>query len=418
MKVIDELRQKQNRLTASMRQLLDAPKGQGGDLSDEQQQQFDGMKAEAEVLERQITRQQTVDDMERRQQGQQITSTGDNRFDEQCRSFSVVRAIAGAAGLDVDDGREREISRELSRRSGRATEGIQVPLVTLETRTTLAGGNGGNLVPTDQVGFIDALRPRLVVGRLGATIINGLSGNVAVPRRTGSVAAQWVAENEPLVLTDQTFDQVTMTPRTCGAITELSRLMLLQSSPGIEELTRSDLLATSALAVDLAAIFGTGADAEPRGVYYTPGVDTLPLTGPTWAEVLAFPASVETANTVGTGWAMHPMARALLRSTLAVAGDAGAGFLMTGPGELAGYRAEATASVPTNLGAGTNEAAVVFGAWQDLILGYWGDSYSILVNPYASDAYRRGNVQVRVMVSADVAVRHPESFVKGSVVLP
>ena len=32
-------------------------------------------------------------------------------------------------------------------------------------------------------------------------------------------------------------------------------------------------------------------------------------------------------------------------------------------------------------------------------------------NPYAESAYRRGNVLIRAMMTADQAVRHPEAFV-------
>jgi hypothetical protein len=34
----------------------------------------------------------------------------------------------------------------------------------------------------------------------------------------------------------------------------------------------------------------------------------------------------------------------------------------------------------------------------------------ILVNPFESAAYSKGNVQIRAMVTVDIAVRHPESF--------
>src|SRR5262245_32652534 len=44
--------------------------------------------------------------------------SGDSRFDRELRDYSLVRAIAGAAGLEVDWGRERELSAEIQKRSG------------------------------------------------------------------------------------------------------------------------------------------------------------------------------------------------------------------------------------------------------------------------------------------------------------
>ncbi|HLO74867.1 MAG TPA: hypothetical protein VK196_00245, partial [Magnetospirillum sp.] len=52
---------------------------------------------------------------------------------------------------------------------------------------------------------------------------------------------------------------------------------------------------------------------------------------------------------------------------------------------------------------------VIFGRWSDLLIGYWS-AFDLLVNPFESEAYKKGNVQVRAMLTADVAVRRAESF--------
>jgi len=74
----------------------------------------------------------------------------------ECREFSLIRAIASQVpGLNVDAGRERELSRELERRSGRAAGGIMVPTTVFEKRivttTTPAGGPGANVIATDWI---------------------------------------------------------------------------------------------------------------------------------------------------------------------------------------------------------------------------------------------------------------------------
>jgi hypothetical protein len=57
----------------------------------------------------------------------------------------------------------------------------------------------------------------------------------------------------------------------------------------------------------------------------------------------------------------------------------------------------------------STDGILIFGKWSDLILGYWS-VFDLLVNPYESTAYSKGNVQVRGIITADVAVRHVESF--------
>ena len=86
-------------------------------------------------------------------------------------------------------------------------------------------------------------------------------------------------------------------------------------------------------------------------------------------------------------------------------------MIMEDPGQLAGYPMASTNLVPSNLskGTGNNLSALIFGNFNDLLLGYWSE-FDLLVNPYESTAYAKGNVQVRGMLTMDVAVRHPESF--------
>ena len=122
---------------------------------------------------------------------------------------------------------------------------------------------------------------------------------------------------------------------------------------------------------------------------------------------------VEIDDAEGTAWATTPSAVKLLRSTpkevdgssIAVSAD----YLMESAKTLAGYPLASSNVVPSTLGTGTDESALIFGNWSDLILGYWS-AFDLLVNPYESTAYSKGNVQVRGMLTMDVAVRHAESF--------
>ena len=78
---------------------------------------------------------------------------------------------------------------------------------------------------------------------------------------------------------------------------------------------------------------------------------------------------------------------------------------------FAQQRAEFADTVPSNLtkGSGTGLSALIYGNWADLLIGYWS-AFDVLVNPYESTAYAKGNVQVGAMLTCDIAVRYPESF--------
>ena len=68
--------------------------------------------------------------------------------------------------------------------------------------------------------------------------------------------------------------------------------------------------------------------------------------------------------------------------------------------------------VPNNLtkGSGTNLSAILYGVWSDLVIGYWS-SVDIVVNPYADSVAAKGGALIHAFLDADIALRHPESFV-------
>ena len=98
--------------------------------------------------------------------------------------------------------------------------------------TVAAAGAGGYLVETANLTAADALRPDLLCGPLGQTIIPAPYGaSVTLPRQTGTATAFWQSiETSTVAESDQTFGQIAFVPRTVGAYTEMSRLLRLQSN--------------------------------------------------------------------------------------------------------------------------------------------------------------------------------------------
>lgn len=391
-------------------------------LSAEQKIKFDALKGEITALEADEGRAQFLADAERRAAGEPVRGT-DTNFEAECRAFSLTKAIAAQLpNSNVDAGREREISQELARRSGRTFQGIAVPTQVFEERVVTtglpAGGPGSNIIATDYRGdqFIDRLRNAIKVRQLGATVLSNLTGNVDIPRLKGSVTTGWVAENSALTASDAQFEKISLTPKHVGALAEYSRNMLQQSSPDVESLLRRDMALMLAEAVDLAAIAGTGASNQPLGILGTAGIGSVAIGangGPiTWASVIDLIAAVENVNGVGSGFFTNTKVTKSARKTLKTTADTSSNMVMTDPNTLAGYPLQASNLVPSNLTKGTSAgvcSALIFGNWSDLILGYWSE-LDVLVNPYESTAYSKGNVQIRAMATMDVKVRQPASF--------
>lgn len=419
------LREARAAKVAELRALHKAAEDANRDLEGEERTRFEALEKEVDTLDQRIRRAERAEEMERAAPGDRVDSDAPD-FDRACQSFSLLRAIASRvpdlAGA-MDCAREREVSEEIARRMGRPAQGIYAPLNVLsvrarrqEARVVVSSGNGAGVIGEDlrPSEMIDTLRSRLIVERLGARVLSDLRGNLTLPKLAASAGASWIAENAAITPSNPDLDKVTLTPKHVGAITEWSRNMVVQSSPDVETLARMDLGAALAVAVDAAALVGGGSN-EPSGVLDT--ITPVDLSTPTWAGVLDLVAAVQAANADegALGWAAHPYAMRTLRATPKISGDASGGFLADAADMIAGYQAAVSTSVP---GGGSPESnTVVFGNWSDLLVGYWG-GLDILVNPYESTAYSKGNISIRALLSVDVALRHEESFAAGGGIGP
>lgn len=409
---LHEIQEKRSAAVTAMRAMADKVEAENRDYSADEEKRHSDLKAEITSLDVKLQRAKDLAEAERSAPAI-ITGNGkDGAFEDRARDFSITKAIAAQIGDGVDAAFERELSQEVSQRSGRKFQGIAVPdEVFQEKRTLLAGSSAADLIPNVHRAdlFIDRLRSALVVGRLGATVLDNLVGTVDIPKQTGSSSAQWVAEDGSLTETDASFTDVNLTPKTVGAMTSFSRRTLINAVPSIEQLVRRDLAAVIASSIDQKALYGEGivagppAKNEPLGISKVSGIATPTMAGPTWAEVLGVIAEIQgdDADLGNMGWAMNPAAVAMLRATPKDETNGGEGYLMEGPGNLAGYAAATSTAIQTG--------ELFFGAWNQLLIGYWSGT-DILVNPYETTAYAKGRVMVRVMRDVDVAVRHAESF--------
>ncbi|MBO9579869.1 MAG: phage major capsid protein [Sphingobium sp.] len=371
---------------------------------------FNTAEAELRALDGKLDRQRKIDAAERVEQGRPIN--GDVQLDGEIRSrFNLGRAIAGAAGIQgVDWGFEREVQPELIKRAALAPKGILIPTEIFETRVTTTSGASA-IVATDHrpEQYISALVASSVVRSMGATVLSGLTGNVDIPRETGSPAIGWVAENSALSSGDATFDSVTLSPKHAGALSEWSRNMVMQSSPDVEALLRTMLARNLALAIDKAAILGGGSN-EPTGILATSGIQTAAFTAPNLADLAAdMIGKADIANVAARrGFLGTPGVKA---SVLKIKDTTGRAIPLS---ELFhGEPATFSNQVPTTLNPSGNKHGLIYADWTELLLGLWSE-IDILVNPYESTAYSKGNISIRAMATVDCALRHKASFVSAT----
>lgn len=354
--------------------------------------------------------------------------------DKEVRQYSVLRALRAMASPQDKDAQEaaayeRELSMAAAKKHGRDAQGFIIPVDVmrapigsgLETDAQRAaaaahfngrrdlnvgtGSAGGYTVATIlQASMIDLLRNRLVTEQAGATVMAGLQGDIAMPRQTGAATAYWVGEGGEPTESQQTIDQVTLSPKTIAAYTEYTRKLLIQSSIDVEAFVRADLTAILALGVDLAALYGTGSSNQPTGLKYTTGLNTVDFAAnaPTWAEVVQLETEVaaDNADIGNLAYVVNAAGRGTLKTTAKASNTAA--FIWE-DGEVNGYRALASNQVASN--------DYWFGNWGDLIIGLWS-GIDLLADPYTKSA--SGGVRITAFQDVDVAARRAVSFCRGN----
>lgn len=361
------------------------------------------------------------------------------------RSYSILRAIRQAVEGRALDGLEGEVNQELARRTGRSPKGFFLPLGSdPEVRKLMNGGREperradlttttgtGGIFTMAELPLIELLRNKLIVRALGATVLTGLKGPIAIPRQTGSVTVYWLAEGSSATPSAPTLDQVPLTPKVAIALTNISRKFILQTSVDAEQFVKNDLAKTMAREWDRVAINGTGTT-QPLGILQNTAIQTLSAglqggtngAAVTYVQVVGMESQVATYN-ADEGKLMYltsPSQRGKLKlapiigSTYPVFIYGDGNGLVSGYGSgtvgmVNGYPAMASNVVPSNLTKGTAAgicSAIIFANWEDLIIGSWEDAVDFLVNPYTNQA--SGAVTISLEMALDVAERHNESF--------
>lgn len=341
------------------------------------------------------------------------TSADVGLSDKEVKQYSFLRAIHALANPSDRKAQEaaafeREVSEAAARVGGKTPQGLLVaPEVLRRYLTVGTASAGGNLVATDLVAgsFIDLLRKRAVAVRAGAQTLNGLVGNIAIPKQTGAATAYWVAESGAPTESQQTIGQVTMSPKTVGAFTDFSRKLMLQSSIDVENMVRNDLAQVLALAIDSAAFYGTGADNQPTGIKGQAGINTVDLAAaaPTWAEIVQMESEVAADNAdIGSmAYVINALMRGSLKTTEKATGTAM--FLWEQGNTVNGYRTEVSNQIANG--------DLFFGNFADLLIGFWS-GLDLMVDPYSNST--SGTVRVVALQDVDIAVRNAVSFCRAA----
>jgi HK97 family phage major capsid protein len=351
-------------------------------------------------------------------EGSRAADVGLNRREvSEFRFLRLIQALASPNDAKAREAAAFELEACAAARQalGRSGPGMSIPpevlraaLVPQQRDLTVGTPTaGGNLVSTDLLAgsFIELLRNRMAMTRLGARTLTGLVGDIAIPRQSGGGTAYWVAESGAPTESQQSVDQVSLSPKTVGAYTDFSRKLMLQSSIDVEAMVRGDLAMVLGLEIDRVTLYGSGASNQPQGLKFATGINTedFGAAAPTYAEIVSMETKVaaDNADVGALAYLVNATGRGALKTT---SKDAGSGqFLWEQGNTVNGYRAEVSNQVESG--------DYWYGNWSDVIVGYWS-GLDILVDPYTNST--SGTIRVVALQDVDVNFRHGESFTRGN----
>ena len=429
MKTSQELKEEKRTLFAASEKIIqEAETREKKDFTDEERSTLDENEKRMKALDAEIARAEAYERRLAEMAGAAHTEEQKNKeAREAAEGFNLLKAIRSQLPNQKLDGKELEMHQEAvkeARSLGQEIQGVGIPSIILQGEkrdltatgfTSVAGDQGGVMVPTLIGGFIEPLKAKMVLSKLGAQYLTGLSGNFNMPAGTAATAT-WEGEIDANADAGISFSKKSFGPNRLGAIIAIAKQLLFQSSMDAQLFAQNEILSAIARAVEAAAINGAGTGNIPEGILNTAGIGSVvggtDGAAPTLAHIIDLETQVAVANAdVGNlGYLTNPKVRGKLKQTPKDPGSSGLMVYGDGNTPLNGYQAGITTQVPSNLTKGASAgicSAIVFGNFKDLLIGQWG-GMDIVVDPYT----KKNNAEIELSVNSwwDVLVRRAQSF--------
>lgn len=270
-------------------------------------------------------------------------------------------------------------------------------------QTSVAGDQGGMTIQTTPEGLLDAFYNNIVLEKAGATILEGLKGNVSFPRYVRPTDPTAKTENAAADSGQPNTATLTLSPCRLPFYIDVSEQLLMQSNANIEAVLKRQVMAQLAEKVQKYLFTGSGSGGQPTGIVsfagigvaYAGGANTTSGTNPNGsAHVFPDYVNLETLVAIADAAAgrlgymtngrvvgqAKQTKRGLKTPSDTVATDSrmiidiDRGLLNDGSAlDVNGYPLFRTNSLPATYTKGTltTGSPLLFGNWADYFMGFW-----------------------------------------------
>lgn len=289
--------------------------------------------------------------------------------------------------------------------------------------------SGGYLIPEiylDQI--IELLYSKTVIFELGAQKVPMANGNLTIPKMTGGARATWGGEARKIAKTEPTYGNIKLSAKRLEAIVPQTRELLMSTNFSADQLFANDLTRRMELGLDFGAMFGTGGEFQPMGVFTDKEVehidakklgntDLADAAGKITADFPVYLRSLVLSKNVDDqklGWAFNSILEGYLMNMKTTTGAYIYRDEMTA-GKLLGLPYKVSNQIATSADGLTE---LCFGNWADLLVGeQMGlETYTTLDGSWVDEdgvqhnAFEENLAATRALMYVDIAARHKESF--------
>ena len=428
---IHHLRTRVRETRAAASAILNAPAGTDGSLTDEQRSAYDGHVADLDRLTGDVARLERMAEEDATARG--VTLAGDPApagVEHRVFAGATTRAEASSDGWRTPEGERVPVLTVEQRIGDYAPAGdsaagqigiagfmralVNGPRTDLERRALAEGAvaTGGAYLPTPlATEVIDAARVRNAAFQAGARTVPMTANTLRMAKIISDPVPGWRPENALIPESEPVFGDASFTAHTLAVRFTASR-ELLEDAPNMDATLRSVMAAAFARGLDQAVFFGTGADAQPRGIANTPGVQTVSLgtNGAAlagYAPFLDAQLALETANEGAvTAIVLAPRTNRTLNGLTDSTGQP-----LNKPPVLANVPILATAGVPTDQTQGTanNATSAFIGDFSQAMVGIRTQLQITVLNERFAEF---GQVGFVGWLRADVQLARPAALAK------
>ena len=413
------MRQNLGNIARQMGDLISLRDAEKRSFTAEERQKFDNMKIDAEKIKTELQ------DVETQMALEFETSKRENAFGKSekqiIKQFDLIRSFsAWAQGkpLESVDKDVQDIYRQFQGPSQKENSFLLPTFIPDELRAnefvfTGGSGSGAAPVPKGVDAFVETLRAKLVLSRLGATFLTGLTDYRAIPYFSTPGVAYWAGEIGTTTASANVSASKTLTPTPVTAYLPVSRQLLVQHS-AVENIIFNDLASAVAAAIESQTFAGTGGNgllglAVSTNISDGTALGTSTNGGPiTWAGVMELVGLVEAGNSTGSGFVTSPRTMASIWSTLAGSSSRFIAEMIMATGN----NLETTSNIGTTFAKGATAtcSGLIYGNWADLIVAQWG-AVELWMDPYS----RSISNQILMLATAfvDAKTKRDASFARN-----